>query len=94
MADQSMQPEQNRAGSSDHEQDRTPEGEGSDSTMAETAGSGPAEVSVYDGQGNERVMVTTDGDDGRAIQGTGDTTEEAIKDAKSEGGPLGPAVGH
>ena len=94
MADQSMQPEENRMGSSDHEQHRTPEGEGSDSTMAQTKDSGPAEMSVYDGKGNEKVMVTTDGDDGTAIQGTGDTAEEAIKDAKSEGGPLGPAVGH
>jgi hypothetical protein len=93
MSDQSMQPEENRAGSSDHSQHRTPEGEGSDSTMSEKE-SGPAEVSVYDGMGNEKVMVTTDGDDGRAIQGTGDTAEEAVKDAKSEGGPLGPAVGH
>jgi len=93
MADQSMQPEANRTGSSDHEQDRTPEGEASEATMA-TEESGPAQVSVYDGMGNEKVMITTDGDDGTAVQGTGATADEAVKDAKSGDGPLGPAVGH
>jgi len=93
MADQSMQPEANRTGSSDHEQDRTPEGEGSEATMASEQ-SGPAQVTVYDGKGNEKVMVTTDGEDGTAVQGTGEDVDAALKDAKEGGGPLGPAVGH
>jgi hypothetical protein len=92
MADQSMQPEENRAGSSDHEQHRTPEGEGSEATMASEE-AGPAELTVFDGKGNEQVMITTDGEEGTAVQGTGDTAEEAMKDAK-KGGPIGPGVGH
>ena len=94
MADQSMQPEADRTGSSDHPQHRTPSGQGSESTMAEEKQSGPAEMSIYDGAGNEATMVTTDGPDGTAVQGTGDTTEEAMKDAMSGEGPLGPAAGH
>ena len=93
MSDQSMQSEENRVGSSDHEQQRTPEGQGAQSTMSEQE-PGPAEMSIFDGKGNEQVMVTTDSDEGTATQGAGDTVEEAIKDAKSEGGPMGPAVGH
>ncbi len=92
MSDQSMQPEENRTGSSDHEQHRTPEGEGGEATMASEE-SGPAQMTVYDGKGNEKVMVTTDSEEGTAVQGSGETAEEAIKDAKS-GGPIGPGVGH
>ena len=93
MADQSMQPEANRTGSSDHEQHRTPAGQASESTMSEEQ-AGPAEMSIYDGAGNEAVMVSTDGEDGKAVQGTGDTLDEALKDAQSGEGPLGPALGH
>jgi len=50
-------------------------------------------MSIYDGAGNERVMVTGDGTDGRAAQGTGDTAEDAMEDLKrAGGGPLGPAT--
>lgn len=92
MADQSMQSDENKAGSSDHEQDRTPEGEGSEATMA-SEDAGPAELTVFDGAGNEQVMITTDGEDGTAVQGSGETAEAAMKDAK-KGGPIGPGVGH
>lgn len=92
MSDQSMQPEESRTGSSDHPQHRTPPGQASESPMSEQQ-PGPAEMSIFDGAGNERVMVTTDGTDGRAAQGTGDTTEEALEDAKrAGGGPLGPGT--
>ncbi len=92
MSDQSMQPEENRTGSSDHPQHRTPGGQGSESTMSEEQ-PGPSEVSIFDGAGNERVMVTADGTDGRASQGTGDTAEDAMEDVKrAGGGPLGPAT--
>ena len=92
MSDQSMQPEESKTGSSDHEQHRTPAGQGSEATMAEEKQSGPAEMSIFDGAGNARVMVTTDGPDGTAVQGTGDTAEDAMKDAQSGDGPLGSAT--
>jgi len=92
MADQSMQSDENKAGSSDHEQHRTPEGEGSEATMASEE-SGPAELTVFDGAGNEQVMITTDGEEGTAVQGTGEDAEAAMKDAK-KGGHMGPGVGH
>ena len=92
MSDQSMQPEADRTGSSDHPQHRTPAGEASESPLSEQE-PGPAQVSIYDGMGNERVMVTADGEDGRAAQGTGDTAEDAMEDVKrAGGGPLGPAT--
>jgi hypothetical protein len=92
MADQSMQPEENRMGSSDHEQHRTPPGEGSETTLAEEQ-PGPAEFSIYDGKGNETVAVVTEDETGFPRDGTGETREEARKEARDPDVPLGEAFG-
>ncbi|MGH9183722.1 MAG: hypothetical protein ACRDZ9_07965 [Acidimicrobiales bacterium] len=55
--------------------------------MAETGD--PIEHSIYDGEGNEIKVVTTRDEEGRTAQGTGETTEEALEDAKKPGDRLG-----
>ena len=91
MSDQSMQPEENRAGSSDHPQQRTPEGEGSDTGLAQEEG-GPAEYSIYDGKGNEMTAVVTEDEEGFPREGTGKTHEEALKEARDPSIPIGEGL--
>ena len=88
MSDQSMQPEEDRTGSSDHPQRRTPGGEGSETPLSQEQG-GPAEYSLYDGQGNEIAATLTEDEEGFPRQGTGETHEEAVKDARDPSVPLG-----
>lgn len=92
MSDQSMQPEENRAGSSDHPQHRTPAGEGSDSGLAQHE-SGPAEFSIYDGAGNEMAAVLTEDETGFPREGTGADHEEAVKEARDPENKLGEGFG-
>ncbi|MDQ3680298.1 MAG: hypothetical protein M3378_07115 [Actinomycetota bacterium] len=89
MSDQSTQPEAEPTGSSDHSQHRTPAGEGSEAPLSEHEG-GPAEMSLYDGTGNEMTAVLTEDEEGMPRQGTGEDTEAAIKDAKDPGEPISP----
>ncbi len=94
MSEQHMQDD--RLGSSDHPQSRAPEGEGVDAPMREDKG--PIQSSVFDGAGNETVVVTTAGPDGKRKQGTGATAEEAAADAQNPKEPIGegfyPPPGH
>lgn len=53
----------------------------------------PAQMSVYDGAGNETVVAMADNEDGRRAQGTGATAEEALEDAKSGDSILGSGFG-
>ena len=89
MSDQSMQPEGNRADSSDHPQHRTPGGEGSDAGLAQKSEEGPAEMSLYDGRGNEQVTALTEDEEGFPRQGTGEDLDEAMKEAKDPSVPIG-----
>ncbi len=89
MSDQSTQPEENRAGSSDHPQHRTPGGEGADAGFAQHSGEGPAEISLYDGKGNEQVGALTEDESGFPRQGSGQDLDEAAKDAKDPSQPIG-----
>ena len=50
-------------------------------------GADHAEFSIFDGAGNERVVVLTTDDEGRASQGVGSTSEEAMADARRPGHP-------
>ncbi len=88
MADQSQQPEENRTGSSDHPQHRTPTGEGADAELSQKEG-GPAEYSLYDGKGNEIVTTLTEDETGFPREGTGQDLDEAIKEARDPSVPLG-----
>jgi hypothetical protein len=85
MSEQHMQDD--RVGSSDHPQYRAPKGEGYDAPHVEETGI--AQQSVFDGAGNETVVVTTTNDDGVRKQGTGATAEDALKDAHDTKEPIG-----
>ncbi|HWG73380.1 MAG TPA: hypothetical protein VG184_04925 [Acidimicrobiales bacterium] len=53
-------------------------------------GADHAEMSVFDGAGNESVVVIADDEEGRVSEGTGASSEEAMADAKKPGDRLGP----
>lgn len=88
MSDQNLQPDV--TGSTDHPQHRA-EGQGQDGPMAKD--SGVPQHTVFDGKGNETVVVTADNADGRMSEGTGASTEEALDDAKKPGEMLGDGYG-
>lgn len=89
MSDQHMQ--EDRVGSTDHPQYRPPEGEGVGAPYREDKG--PIQSSVFDGKGNETVVVTTQGPDGRRKQGTGATADDAMADAQDPSEPIGEGFG-
>ncbi len=89
MSDQHQQ--QDRLGSSDHPQYRAPEGEGVDAPFQEDQG--PIQSSVFDGKGNETVVVTTEGPDGKRKQGTGATAQEAMASSQDPSEPIGEDFG-
>ena len=88
MADQRPQEGPERVGESDHPQHRTPPGEGSETPLSEKEG-GPAEMSLYDGMGNETSAVLTEDEQGFPRQGTGKDREDAIEDAKDPDSVIG-----
>lgn len=53
----------------------------------------PAQMSIYDGAGNETVVVMSENEEGRRAQGTGATAEEALADAESGDSILGKGFG-
>ncbi len=69
------------AGESDHPQHRAGPGEGVRAPFAEDGG--VAEMSVFDGAGNESVVRLTTDADGHTAQGTGPSSEAAAADADS-----------
>jgi len=69
---------------------RAPVGEGVSAPFAADSG-GPPQTSVFDGAGNESVVVLTDNKDGRTAEGTGETLADALKDAHDGHGRLGDA---
>jgi hypothetical protein len=85
MSEQHMQDD--RLGSSDHPQHRAPEGEGVKAPFQEDKG--PIQSSVFDGAGNEVVVVTTGDAEGNRKQGTGANAEEALADAQDPKEPIG-----
>jgi len=69
------------AGESDHEQHRAGPGEGVRAPFADETG--VAEMSVFDGKGNESVVRVSTDADGNTAQGTGPSSEAAAADAES-----------
>jgi len=69
------------AGESDHHQHRAGEGEGVRAPYVEEGG--VAEMSVFDGAGNESVVRLSTDADGNSAQGTGPSSEAAADDAES-----------
>jgi hypothetical protein len=74
-------------GDTDHEQHRAGPGEGVRAPFASETG--VAEISVFDGKGNESVVRHAADSSGQQAQGTGDSSAEAAADAErllKEGG--------
>ncbi|MGH9277618.1 MAG: hypothetical protein ACRD12_05865 [Acidimicrobiales bacterium] len=63
-----------------------------------TDGDGPVQHSIYDGAGNEIVVVSGTDKEGTRKQGTGSTAEEAAKDVRDPKQVIGegfyPPPGH
>ena len=85
MATNEQGEQRDRGGVSDHRQHRAPEGEGVNAPFAEELGHG--ENSIFDGAGNEMVVVTTTDEEGNLKQGTGPDRKSAMKDAKKSKTP-------
>jgi hypothetical protein len=56
---------------------RAPEGEGNRAPLAQYEGGDP-QFSIFDGQGNEDVVVVTE-KDGKSVAATGETADDARK---------------
>ena len=68
---------------------RAPDGEGVGAPFAKDSG-GPPQMSVFDGAGNESVVVVGENEDGQVAEGTGANLEDALKDTE-KGDRLGDA---
>ena len=69
------------AGDTDHHQHRAGPDEGARAPFIADGGD-VAEMSVYDGAGNESVVRLTTDAEGNTAQGTGPSSEAAAKDAE------------
>ena len=78
-------------GFTDHEVHRAGPNEGNRAPHVEETG--VAQHSIFDGAGNEVVVVTTTDADGKRKQGTGANAEEAMKSAHDPKQPIGEGFG-
>lgn len=90
MSDQST--DKGATGSSDHEQHRAGPNEGVRAPLSRDSG-GPPQISVFDGKGNESVVVVDENEEGKLSQGTGPDAASAAESAKDPGDTLGPDFG-
>ncbi|MGH9127059.1 MAG: hypothetical protein ACRDZ8_20405 [Acidimicrobiales bacterium] len=77
-------------GETDHEQHRAAPGEGVRAPLV-SEGADHAEFSIFDGKGNESVVVLGTDADGRPSEGTGPSSDAALADAKTPGKVIGKA---
>jgi len=89
MSDQHWQDD--RVGQTDHPQHRAGDDEGYRAPRVEETG--VAQSSIFDGKGNEVVVVSTTDAEGNRKQGTGASAEEARKDAQNPKQPIGEGFG-
>lgn len=84
-------------GETDHEQHRAPPGEGVRAPLTSEGADHP-EFSIFDGKGNESVVVVGSNEEGRPSEGTGPDAAAAMADSKRPGNQLGedfgPVTGH
>ena len=71
---------------------RAPEGQGVRAGPATQKGE-PIQQSVFDGAGNEIVVVTETDEQGQRKQGTGADAAEAMADAQDKSEPIGEDFG-
>ena len=74
----------------DTEVHRAAPGEGVRAPLAQE-GADHAEYSIFDGKGNEQVVVVGDNKHGKPVQATGDTSEEAMSQVEDQEIQLSPA---
>ena len=67
---------------------RAPEGEGNRAPMAQYEGGEP-QFSIFDGSGNEDVVVVTPNPDGKPVAATGHTADEARDSVDKMDGMIG-----
>jgi len=79
-------------GLSDPDTNRAGEGEGVRAPLAQD-GADHSEFSVFDGAGNESVVVVGTNDDGQRVQATGESSEEATGALGKMKEKLGDAFG-
>lgn len=75
-------------GETDHPQHRAAPGEGIRAPLASEGADHP-EFSVFDGKGNESVVVVGPNEEGRTAEGTGPSSAAAAADAKDPDDMLG-----
>lgn len=71
---------------------RAPAGDGVRAPFAKE-GVGPPQMSVFDGKGNESVVVVGQNEKGEPAKGSGPTTADALDDAKIGEAQIGDALG-
>ncbi|MGI9032810.1 MAG: hypothetical protein ACR2HY_03825 [Acidimicrobiales bacterium] len=79
-------------GVSDKDTHRAGPDEGVRAPLAKEGADHP-EFSVFDGAGNETVVAVTANDEGKIVQSTGATSEEALKAAGNQDERLGKGFG-
>jgi hypothetical protein len=79
-------------GPGDEPQHRAPDGDGVRAGFADQTG-GPPQMSVFDGKGNESVVVVGENEKGDPAKGTGPTTADALADAEKGDSQIGSDLG-
>ncbi len=85
-------PNESDFGGTDHPMHKAPAGQGVEAPLSQETG-GPAEMSTFDGRGNESVVVVGENEAGLRSQGTGGTREEAAADTRDPSDQLGEDFG-
>lgn len=85
-------PNESNFGGEDHPRHKAPPGQGIEAPLSQETG-GPAEMSIFDGKGNETVVVVAENEEGLRAQGTGQDRDEAMADTKDPKDQLGTDFG-
>ena len=72
---------------------RAPEGEGNRAPLVQETGGDEPQFSIFDGQGNENVVVVTESEDGKSVAATGKSADEARKSVKKMDTMIGEDYG-
>ncbi len=68
---------------------RAPEGEGNRAPLVQETGGDEPQFSIFDGAGNEDVVVVTENAEGKPVAATGESADEARKSVKKMDTALG-----
>jgi len=79
-------------GTGEEDANRAPEGDGNRAEFAQY-GAEDAQFSIFDGHGNEQVVVVTGDSEGKPVMPTGDTAADARAKADKDKTGTGTAIG-